>query len=551
MAASITNNSPVLKFWQGLSRMEKEVLLLFSGFQVTVPPEALSAEAWGLLSAGLLPLPGNGFALLAINAFKKAISHGMMGPVELEGNSSPVQIHPGLSLHLRKLVNGKDSRFRQKLAKGLIHFHHASTEGLIRKSVNGHQSDKAAVAQIALNHQNILHVLFIALKTDEDIVPFFAALTSLYFEDNEIDECLWLSDRLLKILLELMADESKEPANFDIAFTSVLDAIARCYSLKRQLNDAKELLLQLLSFNGQGINETDFPTGQGEVYRMLGNVCRDLMQYEESYGYYRKALAVFEKYGDPQSCASVLQNLGRYFYDLGEYKKAEMHFLSANKIYKTHRLERAMGKIHQLLAGLYYQTGQHEKSKKHYLECLSIAENLEDRYMTAKAFQGLGILLSAKNKFEKSLVFYKKALVIFLKFPVEYGHDIAQLYYNMANDCYNLEWHADAKTYYLRALEIYKTIPDRLKQAEILQNLGNVCYCLNEMGESRERDYAALQIFVEYGKTQQIAEITHNAINLSDELHDVSILTQLTEYLASSMGIEKAKEMLGIALTIR
>jgi tetratricopeptide (TPR) repeat protein len=164
--------------------------------------------------------------------------------------------------------------------------------------------------------------------------------------------------------------------------------------------------------------------------------------------------------------------------------------------------------------------------------------------MLAKAYQGLGILLSAQQQYEASLGYYKIALKNFILLATEYRYDIAQVYYNMGNDSYNLTLYEDAKIYYTQSLEAYTLLEDVLKKGEIYQNLGNVCYYLDDLEGSMSWDFEAIKLFVNFSMKKEIAEILFNALNLSLEMKDKTHYNKIWSYLEMSFSAEDLQDIL-------
>ncbi len=415
------------------------------------------------------------------------------------------------------------------LLKGFRAYYQKVSESLLSAVVNpGEDFKNMGNKLIELEESNFLFALQISLRQGESFIHPYTVLATAAFESNDIEECLSLSQAVLESFGKFIP--AGDSQHLESELLGVIDMVGRAIALMGDKKQAKSIFLDILHRYQENKLFQVFPAGLGEIFRMLGDICRDLGEMRDSKVYYERATEAFDGLSDNKSIASVYQSLGRYYYDLEDYDNAERLLEMALKGFKKLKALQSQARTLQLLAGLYYQSGEFERSRGSYEKCLEISLVDNDAYLKAKALQGLGILASADGHFSRSLKYYKSALEVFLSMRGDFSFDVAQLYYNMGNDCYNLEYYQDSKTYYYRALNTYKELGNLEKEAEILQNLANVYYYLNAFEESHNSDLEALRLFVELDKKKNIAEIVHNAKNLAQEL-------ERPEWLKAVLGL--------------
>lgn len=187
-----------------------------------------------------------------------------------------------------------------------------------------------------------------------------------------------------------------------------------------------------------------------------------------------KLLKSFQAKDDKPLRKGLAECLFGMYYFQSNTSKAEEHFRNAHKIF--HKTNDKKGKFtaQMGIANIAFMSQRYDEALKSYLEVLKQLDSTknEDRYNIANIHNNIASLYRIQNNFDKSTVYYQKALKGY-----EYAKDtngIALVTLKLGNNLFDQYQFEKAKIYFLKALELAKKSDDYTNQCRILTKIGDI-----------------------------------------------------------------------------
>ncbi|MFI2652217.1 tetratricopeptide repeat protein [Micromonospora fulviviridis] len=214
---------------------------------------------------------------------------------------------------------------------------------------------------------------------------------------------------------------------------------------------------------------------QAGSHRSLGVAYTQLGELDEAHRHHRKALALFEKLGDPVSQAHTHRGLGWVYNQQDRWSDALQHNELALELYRQAGHQPGQAMAVNNAGWLHAQLGDHHAALAYCERAVELNREIGDRHGEAGAWDSLGYT---------------------------YHH---------------LGRHADANACYQRALELVRGFRDRYNEAEILTHLGASHRAAGEPGVARNFLRQAMTI---------LRELNHpNADQVADTLRELDRTT--------------------------
>ena len=377
-------------------------------------------------------------------------------------------------------------------------------------------------------------------------------------------------------LLDSKAQQKVKQSRFvKGAYLGVYTAMMQGYSLindpTSQIECLKKCLVVLQELRVCGL--TGLGTHENRVIFQLASLYESQSKYEESKGFYERALSVSKEIGDRKGEALAYENLGTVCHSLGEFVKAKKYFHNALMVRKDIGDRKGEALACKNLGTECRSLGEDVKAKEYFHNALVIRKEIGDRQGEASVYGDLGTVFQSLGEFGKALDYHEKALAI----RKETGDRQAEVssYVDLGNVFYSLGKCFKAKEYLQKAIPVTEELGDRKREALCYGNLGTIFQSLGEYSEA-ERCHrkalaitkeigdrkgesadlcslaAALMSLEEYGKAEECHE---KALAISKELGDKKGEAKCYETLGTvcdSLGKHaKAKDYLYKALVIR
>ncbi|WP_339704851.1 tetratricopeptide repeat protein [uncultured Kriegella sp.] len=334
-------------------------------------------------------------------------------------------------------------------------------------------------------------------------------------------------------------------------------------------------------------NTLKYDTGISTGHQRLGIAYSYLSDYSASNREYLRALKIYEKHNSQRMMGSMLFNIGINHQGQGLYDSA-FHYnkLAENKFIEIHDTLR-LGSVYDQVSGIYLEKGQYLLSlknaieaskifKKHndsarygdalikiadnyesmgnfddaenyYRQCITLFESTNDMYYKSIAYRKLGILFRNLKPMQRDsaehYINQAAQIAVAIKAPSSEGialNDYGHIFLKIGDN-------QTAKTYFLRALELSRSIGTKMGESSNLIDLGKVDYELNNFDTALQNTLLGIQIAkdaeildnVNRGY-ESLSKIYKSSNNLEKALYYQEEFKQLND---SIYNIEKATKL--------
>lgn len=165
----------------------------------------------------------------------------------------------------------------------------------------------------------------------------------------------------------------------------------------------------------------DQPEVQGKMYEVIGNVYRQLDEYEQAHRYMEKSLDIAKvtEEGGSTQIADRFYSLGSITHQLGDYRKSDRYFEQAIQIYEDiagHKSTEYAGSLYAL-ANIRNVRGDYDQAEQMHRRALRMRIELEEEnhLQTADSYHAVGYTLYLQDKFSEAYSYLNKSLGIYKK----------------------------------------------------------------------------------------------------------------------------------------
>ena len=257
--------------------------------------------------------------------------------------------------------------------------------------------------------------------------------------------------------------------NNDTVYIEVCTALSKEYfnsSREQALLYAKKALDKAVAIK--------YAKGEGECLHKLGLHFYRIGDYNVSFDYYNRSIAIKDSIGDRSGLAKSLNNIGNLFKKRGEFQKALEYHARSLEIKEELDDKRGIANSLNNIGIIYFSTGNYEKALEHYIESLKIRQELDDQLGIAMSYTNIGFIYKSQGDIDKALESYENSIAI-----QEFIEDIVGMAFNFNNIAGVYEEQKD----YEKAMEF------QLKTIAIWQSLGHksgIAYAYTHMGQINE-----------------------------------------------------------------
>ncbi|MBK9247485.1 MAG: tetratricopeptide repeat protein [Ignavibacteria bacterium] len=290
-------------------------------------------------------------------------------------------------------------------------------------------------------------------------------------------------------------------------FSESINAAQRALSIAEEEQDFLQSYRQNNSIQEVRTHkEYDNIRERSHALNALGNVYRDLNEYQKSYEYYRKALAGYEEMQDAMSSSNAYMNLGVIYQVLLEYNTSLEYFHKALAEAETANYLLGKCKILMNMGAVYSDLKNYDSALENYRHALAISREVGNRAATGAILLAIGKLYLQRNDFQ------------------------------------------EAKRYFLESLEENSTIGNKLYLLDTKFSLGELFTKLGEYSHAVDyfepllQDYASIGNTFEESRTKRaIGELY--SLKEWDRYNPDKAIHLLTSSLTSFHEIENIKEV--------
>jgi tetratricopeptide (TPR) repeat protein len=309
--------------------------------------------------------------------------------------------------------------------------------------------NQAAIAQLARGDlARAEEAARAATELDDSIADYRLTLADIWSRQGKDDAALQL---LQRTSLEFSDDEA------------VHTALGYFHFQRGQYEAARAAYLRAL---------TSSPHEQGAAltYHQLGRIAQEQRDFEQAQTWNRKALAIFEKYGDENGAALTYHQLGIIAQEQGDFGSAEAWYRKALAIFEKQGDEHGPANTYGQLGTMAQDQGDFEGAEAWHRKALAIFEKQGDERGAAIVYHQLGMIAAERGDFGGAEAWYRKALAIFEKQGDE--HRAALTYHQLGRLAEEQGDFEGAEAWYRKALAIFEKQGDEYGAANTYGQLG-------------------------------------------------------------------------------
>lgn len=312
---------------------------------------------------------------------------------------------------------------------------------------------------------------------------------------------------------------------------NILTSIGDVYRNLGQYEHALEYHNQALIIH----REIDDRRGEGSDLANIGLVYMDLSQYERALEHLEQALAFHREMGDRRGEGTDLGNIGNLYFYLGQYESALKHLEHAlairREINDTHGEGADLGNI----GNAYFGLGQHKNALEYYTQALAINRERSNTRSEGLNLSNIGVLYGNIGQYDRALEHLEQALAIHRETDHRRGEganlsNIGIVYMNLGEYERGLD-------HFARALTIRRETHDRQGEGADLSNLGVAYSNFGQYERALEYHAQALAIRRKIGDRQ--GEAT-NLGNIGVVYWNLSQYDRALEHYIQALAIHRA-----------
>jgi len=261
---------------------------------------------------------------------------------------------------------------------------------------------------------------------------------------------------------------------------------------------------------------------EAESKKALGSYFFDQAQYDKSSAFYSQSLQIYQKERIQEKYSVLYYNMALIYTRKGLLDSADMFndlALSwAEKMQDTVNIVASLrGK-----GNVFYTRGQFDDAVKIYNHALVLSSicdkcNIEE----ALLYNNFGILYSDWHKYQESLMYYKKSLIVSCNQGDKRSE--ARIYNNIGNVFWLQSKLDSALSYYIKSLDLRTKIGDINGKATVLNNLGMYFGTIEDFSKSLDYFNESLEISTNISNKNGIVLALFNIASVYQLMGDLEL----------------------------
>lgn len=260
-----------------------------------------------------------------------------------------------------------------------------------------------------------------------------------------------------------------------------------------------------------------------KIYWELGQEVQSPKYYTLSLEYLEKALTGARQHGEKRQEGECLSNLGNIYKDLGNYQKAKNYLKQAEILLKASGQESDLTTVYKTWGATYTLAGDLNKGQAYYeraLGFLSTYSNIEEQI---EIFLGMGINFISQKTYSLALSKLKDALELSQGQGAKPHLSEIHLYLNYAYE--GLSDFAKALDHHKK----YHSLKDAISQEKAMQRLEGLTAQFEVERLRKEKEISYIKQVAMVKLNQKLAQKNYELEKLNKKLEQLSIRDSLTK----------------------
>ncbi|MDH4059046.1 MAG: tetratricopeptide repeat protein, partial [Cyclobacteriaceae bacterium] len=204
--------------------------------------------------------------------------------------------------------------------------------------------------------------------------------------------------------------------------------------------------------------------------KTLNELCRAYMQFDpvKAVGYAREALNAGTEINDARGTAAAYNNIGVAYRNQGALDKALEFYINALKLYETLQNKEGIASAKNNISTIYSIKGDYASALKFLEESHKILTEINDEQKLVGSLNNLGNLNNNLELYENAMNNFSESYALSEKL----GKPFPDPLNNIGNVFFKQNNFQRAIEYYLKALELERSVNNRLGMLNTLANIG-------------------------------------------------------------------------------
>ena len=259
-------------------------------------------------------------------------------------------------------------------------------------------------------------------------------------------------------------------------------------------------------------------TSKANTLNRLASVYRRNADFKESMKYSQKALLLSNKLSFSKGIFFANKGFGIIYFQIGKQDSAIYYMQKCYDMKELEKNDLGMCECSNLLGLMLSKKGDYIKSLQQFQRSLQLAQKLHADENTLMAINNIAILYQSQGNKPKAVEYYEKALVLAKK--QDDPLLLASVLAGMGNVYVLMNENNKAYDIYKKAFDIRKEFGNELMVAKSYSDLGYVCFNLSQYEKALAYYKSAIEIFDRTGSTNDLSFSYYNVGNIYYEKKD-------------------------------
>lgn len=291
-----------------------------------------------------------------------------------------------------------------------------------------------------------------------------------------------------------------ESIDDDLGLSKVYGNLGKLYFRRADYDKAMDYYERSLSRAGNEVGT--FNRAETIAYLALTHMNRG--QFERGIDLIRLQIPVHRMHQDKQGLATLHTNLGIVYFESGNYDAALREYHNGLELAEELGNKQLTAIAVGCLGSVYERRGLFAEARENFERDLQLCEELGDKQGIAIAHGLLGELFSIMGEFDEAIEHLDKCLR--LSEELGYRKGIAKAVNTLGDVHYFREQFVKSRDYYNRAIEITRTIDNKLVLGFSLAEKGSVLLAMHDLEELRQVQAESEALAQELGNPDLLVE---------------------------------------------
>ncbi|MGE4586179.1 MAG: tetratricopeptide repeat protein [Mangrovibacterium sp.] len=207
------------------------------------------------------------------------------------------------------------------------------------------------------------------------------------------------------------------------------------------------------------------------VLNELSELCQET-DSSRSLDYAREALVLAEASGNIGGLAEAWFYMGECLFCFDQFDRAMLHYRKALELMTGLDDQQRLGDIYNSMSLVHYYKGEYDLALARQIDALHCLEHSTDLHGLAHVYSNMGMVYSRLDNYRQAIKHYRQAARI--NREGGFTHSMAVNYNGIGVAYYNLDMADSARYNYHMALNGFRQVNDRRREAITLNNIANL-----------------------------------------------------------------------------